>query len=164
MSKLQSADKAVTEFRLHVREEEREMRRVFDRAIEDAKAGFRVARRMDVAVFVVGIALLAVAAALALATDGSLERFAGAGASGGLGVLGILYSTLLAKPRRQVEMSIDHLMHLQASFLGFLRQLHQVEQVPRPALIMCSRQNSTALLCVACHRSESAKLRPLPVH
>jgi hypothetical protein len=132
MSKLQSTDKVVTAFREHTQQEEKAMRGIFDEAVRDAKRGFSIARGMDVAVFVLGIALIVVAAALALSSDGSLAKFVGSGASGGLGVLGILYSTLLAKPRRQVEMSIDHLMHLQTTFLGFLRQLHQVEQVLAP--------------------------------
>ena len=105
------------------------MREIFFKAIEDAKTGFVVARNMDIAVFAVGVCLLLVSAALALLSDGSLSSWASSGASGGLGVLGILYSTIVAKPRRQVEISIDHLMHLQATFLGFLRQLHHVEQV-----------------------------------
>ena len=105
------------------------MRQIFFKAIEDAKAGFIVARNMDMAVFAIGVALLIVSAILAISSDGSLTSWASSGTSGGLGVLGIIYSTVIAKPRRQVEVSIDHLMHLQATFLGFLRQLHHVEQV-----------------------------------
>ncbi|KAK3244584.1 hypothetical protein CYMTET_45812 [Cymbomonas tetramitiformis] len=129
VSKLQERSKSVEEFSKHVREEECRMQELFNDAVEDAKVGFRIAQRMDIAVFAVGVMLLIVSAVMALVNNGSLESWASAGVSSGLGVLGILYSTLVAKPRRKVEQSINHLMHLQATFLGFLRQLHHVEQI-----------------------------------
>ena len=101
-----------------------------------AEIGFRIAQVMDIAVFVVGVVLLIASAIMALTREGSLATWASAGVSSGLGVLGVVYSTLVAKPRRKVEESIDHLMHLQATFLGFLRQLHHVEQVKqRPSCV-----------------------------
>jgi hypothetical protein len=43
---------------------------------------------------------------------------------GGAGVLSILYTLLVARPRDQVRDAVDHLMYLKVVFLGYLRQLH----------------------------------------
>jgi len=43
-------------------------------------------------------------------------------------MLGVLYGTLVAKPRRQVRDSVDHLMRLKIMFLAYLRRLHQADQ------------------------------------
>ena len=47
---------------------------------------------------------------------------------GGAGVLSILYTLLVARPRDQVRDAVDHLMYLKVVFLGYLRQLHQTDQ------------------------------------
>ncbi len=42
--------------------------------------------------------------------------------------LGALYGRFLAKPREQVKASATHLAALKAIFLGYLRQLRQIDQ------------------------------------
>lgn len=83
---------------------------------------------MDLIVFGLGVLLLAGSATYALVSSGSLTSWAGVGAAGGVGVLGVLYGTLIAKPRRQIRESVDHLMGLKIMFLAYLRRLHQADQ------------------------------------
>ena len=67
-------------------------------------------------------------AGYALLGTGDLEKWAGVGLSSGVGVLGVIYGVLIAKPRRQVQESVDHLMQLKIVFLAYLRRLHQADQ------------------------------------
>jgi hypothetical protein len=83
---------------------------------------------MDVVVFAAGIVLLLGSAGHALFTAGNLAKWAGVGLSSGIGVLGVVYGTLIANPRRQVCESVDHLMRLKMVFLAYLRRLHQTDQ------------------------------------
>jgi hypothetical protein len=78
-------------------------------------------------VFIVGILLIGVSAGLILLDTGDLRTWVGLGA-GGVGVMGVLYSTLIAKPRQQVRDAVDHLMYLKVVFLAYIRQLHQTDQ------------------------------------
>lgn len=83
---------------------------------------------MDVVVFAVGILLLVGSACYAMFSKGDLESWTGVGVSGGVGVLGVLYGTLISNPRRQVREAVDHLMRLKITFLAYLRRLHQADQ------------------------------------
>lgn len=59
---------------------------------------------------------------------GDLNGWASVGLTGGTGVLGVLYGTLIAKPRQKVQEAVDHLMYLKVVFLAHLRQLYQADQ------------------------------------
>jgi hypothetical protein len=83
---------------------------------------------MDAAVFAVGVLLIIVSAVLQFVDKRSLADWVGSAVTGGAGVLGVLYSLLIGKPRQRVEEAVDHLMHLKIVFLGYLRQLHQADQ------------------------------------
>jgi len=107
---------------------EEKIHALFETSILEAQHGFRVATRMDVVVFALGIMLIGVSAILVVRQGNTLNDWAGVGITGGTGVLGVLYSLFVAKPRTQVQASVDHLMHLKVVFLGYLRQLHQIDQ------------------------------------
>jgi hypothetical protein len=107
---------------------EAKVRELFETSLKEANHGFRVATNMDITVFIIGIILIGVSAGLALGTNGTLDNWTGVGITGGLGVLGVLYSILISNPRRQIRESVDHLMRLKVVFLGYLRQLHQADQ------------------------------------
>ncbi|MFL6263214.1 MAG: hypothetical protein ACJ76Y_26255 [Thermoanaerobaculia bacterium] len=128
--KLRVREVAITQYLSLLEETEKKVRDLFEKALEEAQAGFKMASRMDLSVFAVGIVLIVVSAAGVLLREGTLEKWAGVSAiaAGGTGLLGILYSILVAKPRQQVRESVDHLMQLKIVFLGYLRQLHQVDQ------------------------------------
>jgi HEAT repeat protein len=124
--KLRAQSNMMVQHAQFIRDSEEKMQGMFTQSIADARSGFVTSLRMDVAVFVLGIGLIAASGALQLAGGGTLDVWAGA--SGAAGVLGVLYSLLVAKPRQRVEEAVDHLMHLKIVFLGYLRQLHQADQ------------------------------------
>ena len=104
------------------------MRELFEGSILEARHGFTIATRMDVAVFILGMLLILSSAMVLLIGGKDLSTWVGIGITGGTGVLGVLYSLLIANPRQQVREAVDHLMHLKIVFLGYLRQLHQTDQ------------------------------------
>jgi hypothetical protein len=109
---------------------EEKIRDLFETSIQEARGGFKLSTYMDIAVFFLGVCLVALSAGYVLYQGGSLDGWAGVGLglTGGTGMLGIVYGTLLANPRRQVQEAVDHLMHLKIIFLAYLRQLHQADQ------------------------------------
>lgn len=114
---------------------DKKIRDLFDNSISDARTGFKVATIMDGVVFVIGASLIAASAASILLQGGNLKDWVGVGITGATGVAGILYSLLIAKPRAQVRATVDHLMDLKIVFLGYLRQLHQVDQAYTRSLL-----------------------------
>jgi hypothetical protein len=107
---------------------EEKIRVLFESSVHEAQSGFQIAIYMDLAVFVLGIALIIVSATLAFKHDGNLKDWAGVGVPGVTGVLGVLYSLLVANPRKKVSEAVDHLMRLKLIFLSYLRRLHQIDQ------------------------------------
>ena len=77
-----------------------------------------------------GIVLVVAAAAQMMITSASGSSIdpKTAGATGGVGILSVLYSMLVAKPRQQVKMAVDHMMYIKVIFLGYLRELGQSDQ------------------------------------
>ncbi len=127
--KLHARRAAMENYTSVMKEAEEKIQNLFDTSIEQARTGFKVTVGMDVVVFSLGALLLSVSAVLALLNDGgSLSNWAGVSLTGGVGVLGVLYGTLIAKPRQQVQQAVNHLMHLKVVFLAYLRQLHQADQ------------------------------------
>jgi HEAT repeat protein len=127
LQKLQARRLAVKDYTLAMEKAEDKIRDLFDATMKEARLGFGVAVCMDVVVFAVGVTLLTVSAWLALRNDGNLDTWVAA-ATGGTGVLGMLYGTLIANPRQKVQEVADHLMYLKVVFAAYLRQLHQVDQ------------------------------------
>lgn len=101
----------------------------FDRAIAEARTGFRWGSIMDWIVFAVGMFLIVITSIQVIATDPtSVDDWVGVGTTGSMGVLGILYSTLIANPRKKIQTGVDSLMQLQIIFLAYVRQLHHIDQ------------------------------------
>lgn len=122
--KLQARKTAIHQYVSELEKAEEKIRDLFEKAIAEAQRGFKGAVLMDFIVFFLGVALVLGSAVSAL-VEGSFETWAGVG---GTGVLGILYSTLIGRPRQKIQEAVDHLMHLKIIFLGYLRQLHQADQ------------------------------------
>ena len=102
------------------------LRSLFDDTISHARKGFRVVLAMDVVVFSMGILLLIASAAMAFQND-TFANWA-SGLSGTGGVAGIIFGRFIGKPRQQVDESVLRLSLLQQEFLGYLRQLNQIDQ------------------------------------
>jgi hypothetical protein len=126
--KLRSRTEATVKYAAVLEKAEEKVRNLFEKSIQEARQGFKVSILMDVIVYFVGIILIATSAGIVLARGGSLDGWVGIGLTTGTGVLGVVYGTLIAKPRQQVQSAVDHLMYLQVIFLAYLRQLHQVDQ------------------------------------
>lgn len=128
--KLKARTDVINQYMSALEKAEAGIRDLFESSLLEARKGFKTATVMDLAVFVVGLSLISISAALVLKSGGTLDLWAGvsAGLTAGVGVLGVLYGTLIAKPRQQVRESVDHLMYLKVVFLAYLRQLHQVDQ------------------------------------
>lgn len=133
--KVQARKVAVTHYMQQLEETENRIRDLFETSIYEAQNGYKLATFMDLAIFILGIVLIGVSAILALIQQGNLDQWSGVGLStGGAGVLGILYG-LIKDPRRRIPKEVDHLMHVKVVFLGYLRQLHQVDQAYTRRLI-----------------------------
>ena len=104
-----------------------DVEKLFTSTINDAKHGFRVSLIMDIIVFLVGIILICVSGFIAIINN-ETENWAGITATGGTGVLTILYSLFLSKPREKVKQAVTHLMYLKIIFLGYIRELNQIDQ------------------------------------
>lgn len=114
-----------------VDEAEKQMLERFDKLTDAARSGFGVMKYMDVVLFCLGILLLLVSAGVAVSRDGSQESWAGVAASattGAVGLLSVLISSLVDKPRQRLKEAVDHIMGINIVFLGYLRQLRQVDQ------------------------------------
>lgn len=111
-----------------MKESEEKIRNLFESSIKEARSGFKLASMMDTVEFFLGGSLIAISAGLVLSKSGILDDWAGIGLTGGGSVLGVVYGILIAKPRKQVRESVDHLMSLKLIFLAYLRQLNQTDQ------------------------------------
>ncbi|MFN0216602.1 MAG: hypothetical protein ACKVT2_20265 [Saprospiraceae bacterium] len=107
---------------------EAKVRTLFEESLVEARRGFKIATWMDLAVFIVGLLLIIISASQVFWKGESLDKWAGVGIAGGIGLLGVLYGILISNPRRQIRESVDHLMNLKIVFLAYLRQLHQADQ------------------------------------
>ena len=75
----------------------------------------------------VGIILLATSGILAI-TSNTQDKWAGVGVSSGTGFLSVVYSLFINKPSRKIRKNTNHLMRLKVIFLGYLRELTQMDQ------------------------------------
>jgi len=103
------------------------LRTLFEATIADARTGFKIVIGMDLLVFVVGMALITISVGLALRQDKPLDSLSSI-LTGAGGLVAVVYGRFIARPRAQVEASVQYLSGLKAVFLGYLRQLRQTDQ------------------------------------
>ena len=104
-----------------------EIQKSIDRSLTEARQGFKIVARMDVAIFIAGLVLMGIGVYLVLSREDALNRLIGALVSG-TGFIGILLNNWLLSARDRIEPSVRRLASLQALFHGYLRQLRQVDQ------------------------------------
>ena len=126
--KLRARTSAMAQYTKTMEQAEERIQELFKTSITEAQSGYKTAVRMDLAVFFLGLVLLAVSAGSIIFRGGTLDSWVGIGVTGGTGVLGVIYSILIRNPRNQVDKAVDHLMRLKIVFLAYLRQLHQADQ------------------------------------
>lgn len=100
---------------------------MFHKSIDDAKKAFKISLGMNIIVFLVGIVLLAISGIMAIVQDEG-DNWAGVGVSSGTGFLSVVYSLFINKPSRKIRKNTNHLMRLKVIFLGYLRELTQMDQ------------------------------------
>jgi hypothetical protein len=96
---------------------------MFEDTLKEARRGFHIVTLMDATLFVVGLIMLGLAIALATADKTLIATLTASG-----GIISALYGRFFAKPREQVEASVTHLAVMKTIFLGYLRQLRQIDQ------------------------------------
>lgn len=100
---------------------------MFHKSIKDAKKAFKISLGMNIIVFLVGIVLITVSGVMALSTN-TQDNWAGVGVTSGTGFLSVMYSLFINKPSRKIRKNTNHLMRLKVIFLGYLRELTQMDQ------------------------------------
>jgi hypothetical protein len=102
---------------------DKKLRDMFEETLNEGRRGFHIVTIMDVTLFVVGLIMLGIAVGLATADKTIIATLTASG-----GILSALYGRFFAKPREQIEASVTHLAALKTIFLGYLRQLRQIDQ------------------------------------
>ena len=100
---------------------------MFHKSIKDAKKAFKISLGMNIIVFLVGIVLITVSGIMAISNDDQ-DNWAGVGVTSGTGFLSVMYSLFINKPSRKIRKNTNHLMRLKVIFLGYLRELTQMDQ------------------------------------
>lgn len=107
-----------------LRQSEDVVKETFRDTITQARRNFYFAMVVNIAVFVLGIAFVAIAMKNVV---GDPERFSAWVLPGATGVLGILVSMFFNDPRRHAREDLTALMNVNVIFLGFLRQVNQID-------------------------------------
>jgi HEAT repeat protein len=107
-----------------LRESEEVVRTTFADTIRQARLNFYFAMAVNVVVVIVGIALIVIAI-IELAKDPS--QLADWIVPGTAGVIGILINLFFNNPRRNAREDLTSLMNVNVIFLGFLRQLNEID-------------------------------------
>jgi hypothetical protein len=99
----------------------------FNSTIEASRFGFRIQTWMDRLVFGVGLVFIIFSGIKAFANNTESD-WTGIALTGGVGILGVLYSTLIARPRENIKVAVLDQSQLQMIFLGYIRDLNRVDQ------------------------------------
>ena len=102
---------------------DQKLRDMFEDTLKEGRRGFHIVTIMDETLFVVGLIMLGIAIALATADKTLIAVLTSSG-----GIVSAVYGRFFARPRDQIEASVTHLAALKTIFLGYLRQLRQVDQ------------------------------------
>lgn len=115
-----------------LRQSEEVVRTTFADTIRQARLNFYFAMAVNVLVVSVGLALIALAVVQLAQDPGKLEQWV---LPGGAGVLGIIVNLLFNNPRRNAREDLTSLMNVNVIFLGFLRQLNEIDATFKHAYI-----------------------------
>lgn len=115
-----------------LKESEDVVRTTFADTIRQARLNFYFAMAVNVLVVLVGIALIVIAIIQLAQDPGQLEEWI---VPGGAGVIGILINLLFNNPRRNAREDLTSLMNVNVIFLGFLRQLNEIDATFKHAYI-----------------------------
>ena len=127
IQKLSNRESMKERYAKEIKIAQEKVEKMFQESMHDARIGFLLALIMDSIVFIFGISMLAASGIIAVTTD-SVGVWAGVGISGGSGVAAVIYTLFVGKPREKVKQATNHMMKLKMIFLGYLRELSQMDQ------------------------------------
>ena len=115
-----------------LKQSEEVVRTTFADTIRQARLNFYFAMAVNVIVVLVGIALIVIAISQLVQDPSQLKEWILPGAAG---VIGILINLLFNNPRRNARQDLTSLMNVNVIFLGFLRQLNEIDATFKHAYI-----------------------------
>lgn len=129
LQKLRARTQLSAEYRQVLHEADTKLREALENTTREAGHGFWTVLVMNWIIFVLGVALL-VGSAVAVWSGGKdFAGWVGAGLFGAAGFAGTLYSLFYTKPREVIEASVARQVEFKVVFLGFLRELNEIDQV-----------------------------------
>jgi len=100
---------------------------LFQETMRQAQFSFRVSQTMSITLFIIGVVVLIAGLGVAFtAGNDGIQRIFGAGASI-VGVIAVVLDLLLRDPHQRVQETTSVLLRIKVIFLGYLRQIHQVD-------------------------------------
>ncbi len=113
-------------------ESEQVVRATFKQTVRQAHLNFYFAMAVNVLVVAIGVALIVIALVQLAQDPGKLETWI---LPGGAGVLGIIINGWFNNPRIHAREDLRTLLNVNVIFLGFLRQLNQIDATFKHAYI-----------------------------
>lgn len=103
------------------------IQRLFQETMRQAQRSFRISQWMSITIFVIGVVALSAGlyAAFTSGQDG-IQRIFGAGTSI-VGVIAIVLDMTFRDPHRRVQEATSVLLRIKVIFLGYVRQIHQID-------------------------------------
>lgn len=125
--RLRALRRTSEEFLASQNQAEQQLAQSLDRTLVDARRGYRVVLRMDVALFSTGIALLAFGIVVLLSSQDYVSKII----AGSSSVAGLVVTILkwFQNIRNTIEPTTFRIQSLQTIQHGYLRQLRQIDQV-----------------------------------
>lgn len=117
-------------------ESEKAVRSTFNATILQARRNFYFAMGVNVLVVLVGLVLIILAITQLINDPDKLQSWI---VPGGAGVLGILINMGFNNPRRNAREDLATLMNVNIIFLGFLRQLNEIDATFKYAYIQSDK-------------------------
>lgn len=113
-------------------ESEQAVKNNFSDTIRQARINFFFAMSVNVLIVCVGIALMVLAILQLIANPEQLTHWV---IPGGAGVFGVLITLAFNNPRTNARQDLASLLHVNVMFLGFLRQLNEIDATFKHAYI-----------------------------
>jgi HEAT repeat protein len=113
-------------------ESEQAVKTNFSDTIRQARISFYFAMSVNVLIVCVGIALIVLAILQLIENPEQLTHWV---LPGGAGVFGVLITLAFNNPRRNAREDLASLLHVNVMFLGFLRQLNEIDATFKHAYI-----------------------------
>jgi hypothetical protein len=100
---------------------------LFKETMRQAQRSFRISQWMSITIFIIGVGALIAGLYVAFtAGQDGIQRIFGAGTSI-VGVIAVVLDMMLRDPHKRVQEATSVLLRIKVIFLGYVRQIHQVD-------------------------------------